>query len=342
MFAVGFRHLIMSVTKNQFLKWFAITVAVLAMVRLFFPSIAADRSESSDSTLADTVAVKSAFDSIFVKPVINAVFPNSSMITEQPSNTDPLLAKNTDDTLLNKTPVDTLDVSSKNKSFVEIINGMTSQKIQFPPSNTPPTPIATKYTDAKGNPLKNPIIGVSSYKEVFPDSNDLQLSAATRIGVSPIANRAEAEAKKSELVFVGANPYFMVQKLNNSIPYLVPRASLLLQDIGRNFFDSLQVKQIPLHKIIVTSVLRTTDDVAKLKGKNRNATENSCHLYGTTFDICYNRYVTVQNPAGPKKREVSNDTLKWVLSEVLRDLRNDGRCYIKHEVKQGCFHITAR
>lgn len=342
MFAVGLRHLIMSITKNQFLKWFAITVAVLAMVRLFFPSIAADRSESSDSTLADTVAVKSTFDSIFFKPVINAVFPNSSMTAEQSPYTDTLLAKNTDDTLLNKTPVNTLNVSSKNKSFVEIINGMTSQKIQLPSSNTPPAPVATKYTDAKGNPLKNPIIGVSSYKEVFPDSNDLQLSAATRIGVSPIANRAEAEAKKTELVYVGANPYFMVQKLNNSIPYLVPRASLLLQDIGRNFFDSLQVKQIPLHKIIVTSVLRTTDDVAKLKGKNRNATENSCHLYGTTFDICYNRYVTVQNPAGPKKREVSNDTLKWVLSEVLRDLRNDGRCYIKHEVKQGCFHITAR
>lgn len=332
----------MRVTKNQFLKWFAITVAVLAMVRLFFPSIAADRSESSDITYADTVAVKSAFDSLFIQPVINAVFPKSSLIAEHSLNTDTFPAKNIDDTLLTKIPVDTLKVSTKNKSFVEIVNEMTSQKIQLPQSNTPPTPIATKYTDAKGNPLKNPIIGVSSYKEVFPDSNDLQLSAATRIGVSPIANRAEAEAKKSELVYVGANPYFMVQKLNSSIPYLVPRASLLLQDIGRNFFDSLQVKQIPLHKIIVTSVLRTTDDVAKLKGKNRNATENSCHLYGTTFDICYNRYVTVQNPTGPKKREVSNDTLKWVLSEVLRDLRNDGRCYIKHEVKQGCFHITAR
>ena len=32
-------------------------------------------------------------------------------------------------------------------------------------------------------------------------------------------------------------------------------------------------------KIIVTSILRTKDDVAKLRTRNGNATENSCHLY---------------------------------------------------------------
>ena len=42
------------------------------------------------------------------------------------------------------------------------------------------------------------------------------------------------------------------------------------------------------------------------------------------------------------RRQVRNDSLKWVLSEVLRDKREAGRCYIKHEVKQGCFHITVR
>jgi len=44
----------------------------------------------------------------------------------------------------------------------------------------------------------------------------------------------------------------------------------------------------------------------------------------------------------PITREVRNDTLKWVLSEVLRDMRQNGRCYIKYEVKQGCFHLTVR
>ena len=86
--------------------------------------------------------------------------------------------------------------------------------------------------------------------------------------------------------------------------------------------------------------MRTKDDVTKLRNRNGNATENSCHLYGTTFDLCYNRYITVEDPEGPKRRVVRNDTLKWVLSEVLRDFRVQNRCYIKYEVKQGCFHMT--
>ncbi len=121
----------------------------------------------------------------------------------------------------------------------------------------------------------------------------------------------------------------------------MPSASTLLNDIGRSFYDSLYVKGIPLHKIIVTSVLRTKEDVERLRHRNHNATENSCHLYGTTVDISQNRYLTVEAP-GEHRRQVSNDTLKWVLAEVLRDFREQGRCLIKYEVKQGCFHLTVR
>ena len=186
------------------------------------------------------------------------------------------------------------------------------------------------------------ILSVSNYQEAFPDTNGLQLTAAAQWGVTPVANRTDAETRKRELVYMAANPYYHVDPLYSSIPYLVPRAAVLLQDIGQAFFDSLYVKGVPLHKIIVTSVLRSQEDVAKLRRRNGNATENSCHLYGTTFDICYNRYKTVENPDGPHRREVRNDTLKWVLSEVLRDMREQQRCYIKYEVKQGCFHMTVR
>ncbi len=188
----------------------------------------------------------------------------------------------------------------------------------------------------------HPITGVYSYAKAFPDSNDVQLETAKRMGVNVVNDRKEAEARKGELVYVAASPYYQVDRLKNSIPYLVPRASVLLNDIGRNFFDSLYVKGVPLHKMVVTSVLRSQQDLDNLRKKNRNASENSCHLHGTTFDIAYNRYVTVQDPDGPPRREVANDTLKWVLSEVLRDLRMQQRCYVKYEVKQGCFHVTAR
>ena len=189
---------------------------------------------------------------------------------------------------------------------------------------------------------KHPIYGVVSYHKSFPDSNDVQLAAAQQYGVGPVANREEAEERKSELVYVGSSPFYHLDPLKRSIPYLVPRASVLLHDIGRHFFDSLQVKRIPLHKIIVTSVLRSEEDIEKLKKVNHNTSENSCHRFGTTFDISYNRYETVADPDGPPRREVRNDTLKWVLSEVLNDLRKQERCYVKYEVKQGCFHITVR
>ena len=97
-----------------------------------------------------------------------------------------------------------------------------------------------------------------------------------------------------------------------------------------------------MHKLIVTSVTRSKEDIGKLRNRNRNATENSCHLYGTTFDICYNRYVTVSDPEGKANRSVRNDTLKWILSEVLKDMRERNRCWVKYEVKQGCFHITVK
>lgn len=209
------------------------------------------------------------------------------------------------------------------------------RKAERTPSGKP-----SRFFRADGSPVKNPIYSVPNFRNTFPDQNDVQLVAAQKYGVKAVEDRDDAEKRKSELVYIGSNPYFHVDRLRNSIPYLVPRASVLLQDIGRSFFDSLQIKGIPLHKIIVTSVLRSKDDIRRLRGHNSNAKENSCHLYGTTFDICYNRYETVEDPEGPQRRRVRNDTLKWVLSEVLDDMRQQKRCLIKYEVKQGCFHIT--
>lgn len=198
------------------------------------------------------------------------------------------------------------------------------------------------FYNADGTIVRNRIYSVQNFGDAFPDQNDLQLIAANMHGVKAVVNRDDAEKRKSELVYVGSSPFYHVDKLKSSIPYLVPRAAELLQDIGRVFYDSLQIKGIPLHKLIVTSVLRSKADIEKLRSHNGNAKENSCHLYGTTFDICYNRYVTVEDPEGPERRRVRNDSLKWVLSEVLNDMRKNNRCLIKYEVKQGCFHITVK
>ena len=234
----------------------------------------------------------------------------------------------------------------KDSTAIDSLRGdlMASAGAQDELSVTPDTASDGSFSiffDKNGKEVKHRIFSVPHFGNTFPDQQDVQIVAASRHGVAPVQNREEAEHSKGKLVYVGSNPFFYVDKLNNSIPYLVPRASVLLQDIGRAYFDSLQIKGIPLHKIIVTSILRTKDDVLKLRTRNGNATENSCHLYGTTFDVCYNRYKQIQTEKQPR-RQVQDDTLKWVFSEVLRDFREKNRCYIKYEVKQGCFHITVR
>ena len=243
---------------------------------------------------------------------------------------------------------DRKDVGLAKEKHVSSADVVTENKIDTVSKHLmPQSPVSdilplTSFFDDKGRIIKHKINSVPGFSRTFPDNNDVQLVAANSHGVEPVSDRDEAERRKKDLVFVGASPYFHVDPLKSSIPYLVPRAAVLLNDIGRAHYDSLQIKGIPLHQIIVTSVLRTRNDVEKLRGYNANATENSCHLYGTTFDICYNRYKTVSPSEGRPRRAVRNDTLKWVLSEVLRDMREANRCYVKYEVKQGCFHITAR
>ena len=242
-----------------------------------------------------------------------------------PSVAEPRLAKNE---------------KGQDSTEVDSLKAMKKDELSAAP-DTAMAGMASIFFDKDGKEVKHRIFSVPHFGNTFPDQQDVQILAANQHGVAPVQNREEAEHSKGKLVYVGSNPFFYVDKLNNSIPYLVPKASVLLQDIGRAYFDSLQIKGIPLHKIIVTSILRTKDDVAKLRTRNGNATENSCHLYGTTFDICYNRYKQIQTKDQPR-RQVQNDTLKWVFSEVLRDFREKNRCYIKYEVHQGCFHITVR
>ena len=206
------------------------------------------------------------------------------------------------------------------------------------------------------------IRGVISYKRSFGDLNEKHLKVAQTIGIRPLASREEAEKLKEKLQHIATNDLYAVDSLTHSIPYLIPGAAALLDTIGYNFLDSLTAKGLNPNKITVTSVLRTKDeglitpsrepgngyrsysqaDVKRLRRRNVNASENSAHFYGTTFDVSWKRFQKVEDEDGRPLQDVSSDTLKLVLSEVLRDLKKADKCYIKYELKRGCFHITTR
>lgn len=192
--------------------------------------------------------------------------------------------------------------------------------------------------------MNNPrnIRGVISYKRSFGDLNDTHLAAAKKNGVKPLQNREAALKLGDKVIEIKSGDLYQVDSLTHSIPFLVPKASALLDSIGANFLDSLENKGLNPNQVIVTSVLRTNDDVKRLGKRNINASKNSAHVYGTTFDITYKRFHKVEDPDGRPMQDVRADTLKLVLSEVLRDLKKKEMCYVKYELKQACFHITAR
>lgn len=177
------------------------------------------------------------------------------------------------------------------------------------------------------------------YEQKFNDGQDKQIQVAQRIGLSiPPVNREEASKMKNRLVFIKNNSNYIIDSLTHSITYLVPAAAAELERIGEEFADILQRNCLPHYRFYVTSVLRTQEDVKKLQRSNENAISNSCHCYGTTFDLAYFRF----EKAKPSREYMHQDNLKLVLGQVLLNEQRAGRIYVKYEKNQSCFHITVR
>ena len=178
---------------------------------------------------------------------------------------------------------------------------------------------------------------LGSLRKVFNDSNYIHLGVARKYGITPIMKLSDAWNLKVPVIRVVPTETYYIDKLTYSLPYLVPRAKKLLDDIAQTWKDSLTARGGGDYRLKVTSMLRTPATIKKLRRRNTAAVDSSAHQYGTTFDISFVKFVC-DNPSNPHTAE----DLKNLLAEVLYDLREEGRCYVKYEHKQGCFHITTR
>ncbi len=181
------------------------------------------------------------------------------------------------------------------------------------------------------------IIPFGTFSSNFNDMNPAHLEAAQAHGIPLLKTRDDAARYKSKLKRVESCDLYDVEELTHSVPYLVPRAHQLLERIGEAFADSIKSRGGSGYKPIVTSVLRTQEDITKLQQRNINASSNSAHCYGTTFDIAYSRFGRTDY-----NYDIPQAQVKHLLAEVLRNMKRNGDCYVKYEVKQGCFHITTR
>lgn len=185
--------------------------------------------------------------------------------------------------------------------------------------------------------MYQPLTGkVNIYERSFNDMQSKQKIAATRNGLPIFKSRAEIESqykklsKSKKLVEISTNPKYVVRDLTYSAPYVVPKVKDLLDDMAKTFQEKTQSKS----RFVITSVLRTEEDIAKLRKVNGNASAASCHCHATTIDISYVRF------SKDTLRHRSDYELRLALAQTLHELRKKGRCYVKFERKQFCYHIT--
>ena len=176
------------------------------------------------------------------------------------------------------------------------------------------------------------------YAKLFADLNDKHLEVAKRVGLQTVPETRDEVESLSGLVKISDNGCYVVDNLKYSIPYLTQGAAEELNAIGEAFRDSLKAKKLLDYKLVVSSLLRTEEDVKKLRRSgNPNASDNSAHCYATTFDITYTRYWSEdESEAFMQPYELTK-----VLGEVLRDRKAGGNCLVKYERKEHCFHITS-
>jgi len=182
--------------------------------------------------------------------------------------------------------------------------------------------------------------------DYFKDLNATHLKYAKANGIKGFKSNKEFRNQigdlvdDDEMVKIETCKYYVVDKLTHSHPYLVPKAAELLEEIGKRFQKKLDEHDMPKRYYQITSLLRTGESQRGLSRSNVNATTNSSHLYGTTFDITYAKVFT--KPKLSKNAEIADGPAIRLLSEVIGELRKEGRCVAVTERKERCFHITVR
>jgi hypothetical protein len=144
------------------------------------------------------------------------------------------------------------------------------------------------------------------------------------LGVTPIARRDEVEDRVGEmnLVRLEGTPGYWVSRLTHSHPYLTPDGVAVLDTISVRFQARLAGHGLPAFRYNVTSVLRTQQDQARLRGVNVNAAAGtSSHEYGTTFDVHYRRFAYAGDSRSEIELALGPLPYPFLYDEFARELR---------------------
>ena len=196
------------------------------------------------------------------------------------------------------------------------------------------------------------------------DPNARQLERASALGVRP-ADAAALDAARTDgrlVTLEDSTVHWVIRELDHSRPLVTPDVPILLARIADRFHARLAALGLPAYRLDITSVLRTADDQAALRGTNPNAAAGiSTHEFGTTVDIAYSSFAAPVEPyagvrPGPAALGPSVDRLaaavlesaaarksrelQAILGEVLSELRREGDVLVTLERQQPVYHIT--
>lgn len=176
-----------------------------------------------------------------------------------------------------------------------------------------------------------------SLAKIFNDSNYVHWRDASAIGIEPLTDLHSHWQPSRPLFLIEPCADFDIDTLTYSFPFMVKPGVRMVHEIGRRFRDTLAARGIAPNRVIITSVTRTPSTVRRLQRINRNAVDSSVHQLGTTVDIAYNKF-----RADDTTQYADPVEMKMALARVLYAMRAEGKIWVKYEVKQPCFHISAR
>jgi hypothetical protein len=195
------------------------------------------------------------------------------------------------------------------------------------------------------------------------DVNAVQTARARALGVSPSAAVDPMVASGRLVPLEDSTRLWVLKDLDYSVPYVTPSAYAMLTEIGERFQAELDSLGLPPIRMVITSVLRSSEMQAKLRRSNRNAARGvSAHQYGTTVDVAYRRFappypsvdtVTYGAPPQllPQLRQLQDSLyvetgkqraaeLQAVLGRVIQDMRDEGKLMVMMERSQTVYHMT--
>jgi hypothetical protein len=190
------------------------------------------------------------------------------------------------------------------------------------------------------------------------------LASAGTLG-TPVAGMDDVArlVAAGRLVYLEETPYYAIQALEHSVPYVTPDAVALLGEIGERFQAALRAQGLPRYRFVISSVLRTGEGQQNLRAVNPNATAGATtHAFGTTVDVVYHTYQYWPHPDDalpPTPYPVLDARLEplrvraydalgmryWqelqgLLGRVLIALQAEGKVKVTLEREQPVFHFT--